>query len=110
MQLAELKQVIPGLADKSHYDKIKIFGWFLHVHQSKPSLSGADIAKCYSRLHFSPPSSFGGYIKQLTTKKELLTAGTGRYKLEHKIREQLDTAYGQPADYEKSYGPSCRTR
>jgi hypothetical protein len=32
----------------------------------------------YSRPHFSPPSSFGGYIKQLTTKKELLTAGTGR--------------------------------
>jgi hypothetical protein len=96
MQLAELKQVVPGLADKSHYEKIKIFGWFLHVHQSKPSFTGADIAKCYSRLHFSPPSSFGGYIKQLTAKKELLTAGAGRYKLEHKIREQLDIAYGQP--------------
>jgi hypothetical protein len=96
MQLAELKQAVPGLGDKSHYDKIKIFGWWLHVHQSKPSFKGAHVAKCYSSLNFSPPSSFGGYIKQLTEKKELLPAGAGRYKLEHKIREQLDTAYGQP--------------
>ncbi len=96
MQLAELKQVIPGLGDKSHYDKIKIFGWWLHVHQSKSFFTGADITKCYSKLHFSAPTSFGGYIKQLTGKKELLKAGAGRYKLENKIREQLDAAYGQP--------------
>src|SRR5271165_6637755 len=96
MQLAELKQVIPDLGDKSHYDKIKIFGWWLHVHQSKPSFTGADISKCYSNLHFSAPSSFGAYIKQLVGKKELLTAGSGRYKLENKIRERLDAAYGKP--------------
>lgn len=95
MQLAELKQGIPGLGDKSHYDKIKIFGWWLHVHQSKQSFTGADITKCYSSLHFSPPSSVGSYIKQLKDKKELLKAGTS-YKLENKIRETLDAAYGKP--------------
>ena len=26
---AELKQTVPGLADKTHYDKVKIFGWWL---------------------------------------------------------------------------------
>jgi hypothetical protein len=40
MCLAALKQAIPGLADKSHYDKIKIFGWWLHVHKRKPSDPG----------------------------------------------------------------------
>ena len=29
MELGELKQLVPGLADKSHNDLIKIFGWFL---------------------------------------------------------------------------------
>jgi hypothetical protein len=95
MQLAELKQVIPRLGDKSHSDKIKIFGWWLHVYQSKPSFTGADITKCYNSLHFSAPSSFGAYIKQLGGKKELLKAGPG-YKLENKIRERLDAAYGKP--------------
>jgi hypothetical protein len=37
---AALKQAIPRLADKSHYDKIKIFGWWLHVHKRKPSDPG----------------------------------------------------------------------
>jgi hypothetical protein len=96
MQLAELKQVIPGLGNKSHYDKIKIFGWWLHVHQSKPSFTGADISKCYNHLHFAAPSSFGGYIRQLGDKKELLKAGSKGYKLENKIRETLDAAYSKP--------------
>ena len=95
MQLAELKEAIPGLADKSHYDRIKIFGWWLHVHRSRPSFTGADITKCYTQLHFAGPSSFGAYIKQLVDKKELLKAGS-RYKLENKIREKLDAAYGKP--------------
>jgi hypothetical protein len=95
MRLAELKEAIPGLADKSHSDRIKIFGWWMHVHRSKPSFTGADITQCYTQLHFSGPRSFGAYIKQLVDKKELLKAGSG-YKLENKIREKLDAAYGKP--------------
>lgn len=95
MTLAELKQVIPGLRDRSHYDKIKIFGWWLHRHKNQPSFTGANIGKCYSTLDFSTPSSFGGYIKQLSDKKELLKAGAG-YKLENGVREAMEAAYGTP--------------
>jgi hypothetical protein len=94
MDLAALKQAVPGLADKSHYDKIMIFGWWLHVHKSRPSFTGADIGKCYADLHFAPPSSFGAYIKGLVDRKELLTTDRG-YKLENKIREKFGAAYGQ---------------
>jgi hypothetical protein len=95
MELAALKQVVPGLADKSHYDRIKIFGWWFHVHKAKPSFTAAEVGHCYDKLDFSRPASFGAYFKQLTEKKELLPAGSG-YKLEHKIREQLDGLYGIP--------------
>jgi hypothetical protein len=95
MELAELKQAVPGLADKSHYDKIKIFGWWMHVHKSKASFTAAEVGKCYDDLHFSRPSSFGAYFKQLTDKKELLPVGSA-YKLENKIREKIDAAYGTP--------------
>lgn len=93
MELADLKQIVVGLADKSHYDKIKIFGWWLHNHKNQPSFTGVDIGKCYDALHYSKPSSFGGYISQLVDKESLLKDGTG-YRLENKIREQLDAAYG----------------
>jgi hypothetical protein len=94
MDLAALKQAVPGLADKSHNDKITIFGWWLHTYKGKASFTGADIGKCYTDLHFSAPSSFGGYFKNLFDRKDLLKAGGG-YKLENKIREKLDAAYGQ---------------
>jgi hypothetical protein len=96
MELAELKQAVPGLADKSHYDKIKIFGWWMHVYKSKTSFTAAEVGKCYDDLHLSRPASFGAYFKQLTDKKELLPNGNG-YKLEHKVREKLDGAYASPA-------------
>jgi hypothetical protein len=95
MELAELKEAVPGLSGKSHSEKIKIFGWWLHVHRSKPSFTGADISQCYTRLHFSAPSSFGSYLKQLAEKKELLKSSSG-YRLENKVRETLDAAYGNP--------------
>jgi hypothetical protein len=94
MDLAPLKQAIPGLADKSHYEKIKIFGWWLHIHKKQQSFTAAEVGKCYETLHFSPPASFGAYFKQLAEKKAILKAGSG-YKLENKIRERLAAAYGK---------------
>jgi hypothetical protein len=95
MDLAALRQAVPGLADKSHYDKIKIFGWWMHVHKSKETFTAAEVGKCYDQLHFSRPASFGAYFKQLVEKKELLPSKSA-YSLEHRIREQLDAAYGTP--------------
>lgn len=95
MELAALKQVVPGLADKSHYERIKIFGWWLHTEKKQPTFTGADIAKCYDTLHFSKPSGFGSYMGKLADKKELLKSGAN-YRLENKVREQLRTAYRHP--------------
>jgi hypothetical protein len=95
MELAALKQAVPGLSDKSHYDKIKIFGWWYHVQKSKASFTAAEVGHCYDKLDFARPSSFGAYFKQLVEKKELLPAGSA-YKLEHKTREKLDALYGIP--------------
>lgn len=94
MDLAELKQRVPGLADKSHNDKIKILGWFLHVHKNKPAFTGADISQCYTKLDYAAPSSFGGYFQNLKDRKDILKTNGG-YKLEHKVRAALDAKYGQ---------------
>jgi len=94
MDLAALKQAVTGLEDKSHYDKIRIFGWWLHIQKAKASFTADEVGKCYDTLHFPPPASFGAYFKQLADKKDLLRVGNA-YKLANKMREKFDAAYGQ---------------
>lgn len=94
MDLAALKQAVTGLSGKSHNDKILIFGWWLHVYKKQASFTGAQIGKCYAELHYAPPSAFGPYIAALVDRKDLLKIAGG-YKLEYKIREKFDAAYGE---------------
>ena len=93
MDPADLHQLIPGFIDKSHAEKIKIFGWYLHVHKGMASFKGADIKKCYDTLHFPAPSSFGGYFSNLVISKELLKNASG-YRLSASAREKTDALYG----------------
>lgn len=95
MDLAALKEAIPGLGDKSHYDKIVIFGWWLHVYKAKRAFTGADIRKCYDDCHFVRPTAIHPYIKGLVERKELLPVTSGAYKLENKSREKLDGLFGK---------------
>ena len=66
----------------------------LRIGPGKLPFTAAEIGKCYDTLHLCRPASFGAYFKQLALRKELLKAGAG-YKLESKVREQLDAAYGK---------------
>ena len=95
MDLVTLRQTVQGLSGRSHCDKIKIFGWWLHRFKEQPTFGGAHIGKCYDTLHLSRPSSFGPYISQLAEKRELLKSGDG-YRLENRVREEFDAAYGVP--------------
>jgi len=95
MDLPALKAAVPGLGAASHYDKIKIFGWWLHTHGNVQNFAGADILKCYDKLDFPRPSSIGPYLAPLVDKKELLRSGAG-YRLAHQVRDDLDAKYGTP--------------
>src|SRR5690349_22546480 len=96
MDLPGLKAAVPDLGAKSHNDKIKIFGWWLHTHDGKTVFAGADILYCYDKLHFPRPSAIGPYLTPLVEKKELLKS-SGGYRLAHHIRDALDGALGRPA-------------
>jgi hypothetical protein len=52
MELAALKHAVPGLGDKSHHDKIKIFGWWMHVHKAQPNFTAAQVGKCLRHVAF----------------------------------------------------------
>jgi hypothetical protein len=93
MELKELTQVIIGLSERSHGDRIKIFGWFLHTQQNLPHFEPSDIGKCYDMLHMARPSSFSGYFENLVTRGDLLKTASG-YRLDDRVREALDAQHG----------------
>lgn len=84
--------MVLGLSQKGHPEKIKLFGWYLHVHGGRGTFTAADVKKCYDSLHEIPPSSFSGYFKNLVTQKQLLKNGSG-FRLAGEVRDQLATAY-----------------
>ncbi len=93
MELSEFKQAIADLSEKSHADRIKLFGWFLHTQKGLAHFQPSDIGKCYETLHMASPSSFGGYFENLVKRGDLLKNNSG-YRLESRVREALDAQYG----------------
>lgn len=92
MELADLKKATPGLSDKSHAEKIKLFAWYLHAQKQKSHFQPAEIKACYDSLHLTPPQSFGGYVKNLVDSKELLKNASG-YRLSGPARDAFDVVY-----------------
>lgn len=92
MDLADLKKATPGLNDKSHAEKIKLFAWYLHVHKYKSHFQPGEIKECYDALHYTPPQSFGGYLDNLKNSKEVLKNSSG-YRLSAHVRDALDAIY-----------------
>ena len=97
MELADLKKLIAGLNEWGHPEKIKTFGWFLHVHGGEEHFQPADIRACYDKLHYDSPGSFGGYFANLVQAKSLLKSHSG-YRLSAATRDALSARYS-PSGY-----------
>jgi hypothetical protein len=92
MDATAIKTLVPGLLQKGHPEKIKIFGWYLHVHRNKETFQPADIKGIYDELHDTPPSSFSGYFKNLVSQKSVLKNAQG-YRLSGAARDEMNAAY-----------------
>src|SRR5438876_4095704 len=94
MDLAEFVATIEGFAGSSHPDKIKLFGWYLHVHKKQERFSAADIRKGYEELNYEVPNLARDLPRLVDrTPPELLKDGGG-YRLEARVRAVLDAKYG----------------
>ena len=100
MDLALLKEAVPGLSGKTHYDKILIFGWWLHAYKNKSFFTGSDVKKCLRRAPLrSSPTAFSPYIKGLVERK-LLRATSG-YKLENRDPREIKFGIRQVRGYDQ---------
>lgn len=96
MQLDDLVRQVASFAVKSHSEKIRLFGWFLHSHVGKDRFTLADIRWCYNTANVELPGNVHRSVDALTEKSppDLLRDKNG-YRLTQPIREQIDRAVGQ---------------
>jgi hypothetical protein len=96
--LEDLTRAVSGFDGLPHVDRIKLFAWYLHTHQKMDYFMPADISRCYEAVHLSGPKNVAQQLAQLVSKKppELLKTKNG-YRLEKRVRDELDKKYGQRA-------------
>lgn len=96
MNIDEFAQLAPGLSGALHVEKIKHFAWFILTQEGRERFDLGDIRRCYDYLHFARPTNLSNQLQQMVDKKppELLKDGRG-FRLEGRIKEQLDGKYGQ---------------
>jgi len=94
MDLEAFVAQIEGFAGWSHPEKIKLFGWYLHVHKEQDRFEAAGIRKCYEELNYEVPNLARDLLRLVDrTPPELLKDGRG-YRLEARVRQDLDSKYG----------------
>jgi hypothetical protein len=91
MKIEEFAQIVPGLAGKSHVDKLQHFAWFLVTYDARDRFWAADMRRCYDQLHYAAPVNISAMLQKMAAKKrpDLLKDARG-YRLEGRIRELLD--------------------
>jgi hypothetical protein len=87
---------IAGFSNWTHADKIRFFAWFIHSKRGRERYSPADIRTCYDELSLEKPRDVNPYLAQMLNRKprEVLRDKRG-YALERRVRDQLETKYGQ---------------
>ena len=95
MEIASFVRLVPGFAELSHPERIILFGWYLHTQQRLDVLEAGAVRGCYDSVHMQPPPNIGREFARLSGRGVILESGGGRYRLEHKIRAELDSKYGE---------------
>lgn len=100
MELSNFVRQVTSFSAKSHSDKAKLFGWYLHTYGGKTRFTAADIRGCYDATHLDLPANANRTLEALTEKRppELLRDRDG-YRLSQHTREHLDRTLGQSESY-----------
>jgi hypothetical protein len=93
MRLSELVEQVIDFDTAAPKEKIKLFAWWLHVHDGKELFGPADIRACYAKLHVDEPPALATYLSRLGDAKVLIVE-RGKYKLARSVRSELDKLYG----------------
>lgn len=93
MELKDFVNLVPDFAALSHPEAVKHLCWYLHVHCGKDRITTTEVRYCYEQLHLAAPN-VADVLAKLATKKPPVLLRTGnQYKLEMRIRQEMDAKY-----------------
>lgn len=92
MRLEELVEQVATFDGDTPKERIKLLGWWLHIHGEKERFTPSDIRGCFDRLHVDEPPALATYIARMEGKELLKEKGS--YKLARNVRAELDKKYG----------------
>ncbi|MGA2581956.1 MAG: hypothetical protein ABSG31_01665 [Tepidisphaeraceae bacterium] len=79
----------------SHSERIKFFGWYLHVHGNLARFSQANVRVCYDEVNIEKPGSLAPWFKSLCEQKpKQLLPDQDCYRLERAVRDHFTKVYG----------------
>ncbi len=94
MLLADFVQQVDGFDGLSPKDKIKVFGWYLHVHKALASFDNGAIRACFKQLHLTSPDVSVYLPRMAAAKPPKLLKERSKYRLARGVRSELDKKYG----------------
>jgi hypothetical protein len=95
MELNDLIDQVSGFDTTAPREKIKLFAWWLHVHNGKEWFGPAEVRTCYSKLHMDEPPALATYLTRMAdTRPADLLREKGKYKLARQARSEVDKTYG----------------
>ncbi|HZO94770.1 MAG TPA: hypothetical protein VFB22_13585 [Candidatus Baltobacteraceae bacterium] len=98
MTLEEAVQRAPEFKSWGHADRIRFFMWYLHTYQNRSYIAPRDVAACFDKLHVDGPTNLPRSLAALSeTRPKQALKSKGGYRLEHLVRADFDSKYGQRA-------------
>jgi hypothetical protein len=95
MQLQELVDQVPAFDTAAPREQIKLFAWWLHVHNGKELFGPAEVRTCYAKLHINEPPALATYLTRMADARPAdPLREKGKYKLARQARTELDKTYG----------------
>jgi hypothetical protein len=95
MELADLIDQVSGFDTTAPREQIKLFAWWLHVHNGAELFGPAEVRSCYAKLHVDEPPALATYLTRMAdTRPADLLREKGKYKLARQARSELDKTYG----------------
>jgi hypothetical protein len=95
VQLQELVDQVSAFDTAAPREQVKLFAWWLHVHDGKESFGPAEVRTCYAKLHINEPPALATYLTRMADARPAdLLREKGKYKLARQARTELDKTYG----------------
>ena len=95
MRLRDLVDQVSAFDTAAPKEQIKLFAWWLHVHNGKELFGPAEVRNCYATLHVDEPPALATYLTRMANARPAdLLREKGKYKLARQVRTGLDSSYG----------------